>query len=165
MVMVLYIAADAEAQESPGLTAHELPALVTACEQGKDGLACYVAANAYERGHVVAKDPERALEFFVRGCAAGEPAACVSSERWIGRGRRYRGDSRRAALEQACARNIADACVVLGVLLEAGNSRPQAARAAYRRACDLGVARACGTHKRVAAPSVPLSRAQERPNV
>jgi TPR repeat protein len=114
--------------------------LEDACDQ-RSGAACAHLAYLYATGKVVAKDDLRSLEFYTRGCSAGDPRGCYNQGlmRDQGRGFAMSATSAAPAYEQACNAGISAACTNLGFLYERGNGvMHDAVRAAgfYRRGCD-----------------------------
>jgi tetratricopeptide (TPR) repeat protein len=92
--------------------------LEAACAAG-DGVSCLAAAEMFTRAEDVAKDAGRGRELTARALPH---------------------------LQASCTSGAAYACYRLAGLLEQGagvEKDPAAARAAYRKACDAGVADAC----------------------
>lgn len=124
-----------------GDTAASASAYRRACDAGS-GFGCAAAAQRYRRGVGVRLDPEQAGHLFARGCALGDPAACVLGAEMFAQG--TAADRRRAAVlaSAGCAQDIAPACLLLGEAYEAAGDRGEALEL-YRKACEAGEDKAC----------------------
>jgi len=120
--------------------------LVTRCEQGAEGEACFELGGRYEKGTGVPKDLVKAVSFLERACNASVIQACVAAGSWLTAGKRIARDSNRAVpmLEKACAAGKANSCFNLGIAKEEGSPTDLvAARAHYIKGCDMGVLPSC----------------------
>ncbi len=114
--------------------------LSDACDQ-QSGAACTHLAYLYAVGKVVERDDLRSLEFYTRGCSAGDANGCYNQGlmRDQGRGFAMSAASAAPAYEQACNEGVSKACTNLGYLYENGKGvRRDLVRAAgfYRRGCE-----------------------------
>lgn len=111
-----------------------------ACDQ-QSGAACTHLAYLYASGKIVAKDDLRSLQFYTRGCSAGDARGCYNQGlmRDQGRGLAMSETSAAPAYEQACNDGVSAACTNLGFLYERGRGvMKDVVRAAgfYRRGCE-----------------------------
>ena len=114
--------------------------LEDACDR-RSGAACTHLGYLYAVGKIVAKDDLRSLQFYTRGCSAGDAHGCYNQGlmRDHGRGLAMSATSAAPAYEQACLEGVSSACTNLGYLYEHGRGvMRDAVRATgfYRRACD-----------------------------
>jgi TPR repeat protein len=114
--------------------------LEDACDL-QSGAACTHLAYLYAVGKIVEKDDLRSLEFYTRGCSAGDANGCYNQGlmRDQGRGFAKSAASAAPAYEQACNEGVSKACTNLGYLYENGRGvRKDVVRAVgfYRRGCE-----------------------------
>ena len=117
-----------------------------ACDAGS-GFACAATAQHYRKGVGVRVDADQAGHLFARGCALGDPAACVLGTEMFARA----ADRRRAAVlaSAGCTQGFAQACLLLGELYEQVEGGKRGAYEAYRKGCEVGEERACAAVRRV----------------
>ncbi len=114
--------------------------LEDACDR-RSGAACAHLGYLYAIGKIVAKDDLRSLQFYTRGCSAGDAQGCYNQAlmRDHGRGLAMSATSAAPAYEQACLEGVSSACTNLGFLYERGRGvMRDVVRAAgfYRRGCE-----------------------------
>jgi uncharacterized protein len=114
--------------------------LEASCDR-RIGAACTHLGYLYAVGKIVAKDDLRSLQFYTRGCSAGDAHGCYNQGlmRDQGRGLAMSATSAAPAYEQACLEGIASACTNLGYLYEHGRGVMRDAMRAtgfYRRGCE-----------------------------
>lgn len=128
-----------------------------ACDQGAaEGCARMALAHTEGRGGLpvsaVAADSARE-----RACVLGDGLACVTlAGQWIdGRGGPRQPEKAVALLTDACERNLAQPCGVLGLLRLQGEVVPKdtiGARSAFDSACKLGLSPACAQRDAIPGP-------------
>ncbi|MDI1444160.1 SEL1-like repeat protein [Polyangium sp. 6x1] len=112
-----------------------------ACDRG-EALGCAALAEMAESGKGVSKDPNRALELYIKACDGGHLSSCTKGLTLIDGAGVEKNDARAAALYgKACDGGSLASCTVVGNLYADGRgvAKDEARAAAlYEKACDGG---------------------------
>jgi hypothetical protein len=121
------------AEKKDALRAYE-----RACDAGS-GFGCAAAAKRHG-------DHVDQVVYFARGCALGDPAACVLGVEAHRKDGVLAGRGAVSFAWTGCEQGIPDACMLLGEAFQRGAGIPRsesAALDAYEKACDAGLPKAC----------------------
>lgn len=118
------------------------------CDDGK-AERCRALGDEYKTGSRVKRDPTKAARSYGKSCTASHQPGCYALAMAIAEGRGAKQDLQRVEelLDQACAADVADACLVRGTRLRDGVSNPDAlvqkALQINLRNCEADDAQAC----------------------
>lgn len=127
---------------TPGLSGYAAKAAAR-CETGS-GEDCYITGHLLEQGEYAPLDLDRATQYYVMGCRAGDVGSCQAAAKLYESGRVTLPTTTALfdVVEGACALKHAPSCAALGAALEASNIND--ALAYFERACKLGNGDSCG---------------------
>ena len=118
------------------------------CQYSKDMAACNNLGNAYSKGKGVAKDPNKAAQFYQKACDGGEMQGCSSLAITYEEGRGVTKDLSKAAqlYEKACDGGVMFGCIQLGIFYQYGRGVTEdlsKAAQLYKKVCDGGEMLGC----------------------
>lgn len=130
----------------PGACGRLLPTVEAECAQ-KNGSACGFAGPLYESSRGVTADATRAAAFYQQACDSADRMGCVGFALLQARGQGVTKDAAKAqaTLTQICTDGMLEACAQLAVVIVAGGTPGDIARARelLTKACEGKHERAC----------------------
>lgn len=144
----LYYGMDMAGPVTPEGQARAIAYFTQSCADG-GGRSCTELGYIHQNGVGVPQDQARALEFHIRACELGDLTGCnnLGAHYALGQGVAADMDRGIAYYRQACDGGLGLGCFNLGEVL----TDPQAAGAAFARACDLGHTDGCAASEPAAA--------------
>lgn len=120
------------------------------CQYSKDMAACNNLGNAYSKGKGVAKDPNKAAQFYQKACDGGIMVGCTNLGSNYQKGEGVAKDLDKAAqlYQKACDGGEMFGCIYLGHCYQEGNGivkDPEKAVKLYQKACDGGEMQGCSS--------------------
>lgn len=126
-----------------------LSTMAYACKQGSDTACLQIGSILVEGRFGVKKNAKTGLETLAATCNRGDSRACTAAGRYLYEGKHVRRDITTAGrwLLLACQTNDADACFMIGRILEGGEGAYDEdidkATNYYGRSCQLGSDTGC----------------------
>ena len=120
------------------------------CQYSKDMAACNNLGNAYSKGKGVAKDPNKAAQFYQKACDGGIMVGCTNLGSNYQKGEGVAKDLDKAAqlYQKACDGGEMFGCGNLAHAYETGEGvakDPNKAAQFYQKACDGGEMQGCSS--------------------
>lgn len=119
------------------------------CQYSRDMVVCNNLGYAYSKGKGVAKDPNKAAQFYQKACDGGEMLGCNNLGNAYSKGEGVAKDLDKAAqlYQKACDGGEMFGCIYLGHCYQEGNGivkDPEKAVKLFQKACDGGEMFGCG---------------------